>query len=286
MNTQDRRLGATVWLLGATLAVSALFVAIPALDLWVAAQFWDEGRGTWRGNVPAFVLLRDIARTSTYLVATAALFMMVAAFVLRGAMASGWRVWAFLVSTVLVGPGLIVNGFLKSQSGRARPANLSEFGGSSEFTPAYQFTDQCLQNCSFVSGEASMMAAVAIPLLALSMPQLSSPGRWLAVSTGVMAMAGTGMLRVMKGRHFLSDVVLAVLFTALVALLLYWLFDIARARSGFRLKLILRDLRLIVTRLCAPANRLIGGSGAAGPIHSATRVKSGGTPRSDHDEAR
>lgn len=280
MESQGPFLRAAVWLLAATFMVTALFAAVPGLDLWVAARFWDEESGRWLGDQPAYIFLRDLARIATYAVLIAALVMLLVALVLRGASASGWRVWAYLVTSVALGPGLIVNAVLKAQFGRARPDDVSEFGGTAAFTPAYQITDECLRNCSFVSGEAAMMSAVVIPLQVLTWPHLSRPGRWVACSAGVVAMAGTALLRVMMGRHFLSDVVLAVLFSALIALLLYRILDIARARRGGRPAPIGQDLRLIAARLLAPLRGLLG----PGRVGTQGRGNSAST-RAEHDES-
>ena len=56
---------------------------------------------------------------------------------------------------LLVGPGLIVNVFLKEYWGRPRPASTDLFGGLLPFVPAGDWSNACLDNCSFVSGEAS-----------------------------------------------------------------------------------------------------------------------------------
>ena len=60
----------------------------------------------------------------------------------------------FLLLTLALGPGLLVNGFLKSHWGRARPSEVSTFGGRQSFSPAYVIAHQCRHNCSFVSGDA------------------------------------------------------------------------------------------------------------------------------------
>lgn len=263
MESRESYLRASLWLLGATLVATVFFAAVPGLDLWVAARFWEADTGTWHGDRAGYVLLRDLARVATYAALIAALVMMLVALLLRGASASGWRVWAYMVATIAVGPGLIVNAILKAQFGRARPDDVGEFGGSAAFTPAWQISDECLRNCSFVSGEAAMMAAVVIPPLVLMWPRLSRAGRWIAGASGVVLMAGTGMLRVIMGRHFLSDVILAALFSALVALVLYRLLGIASAREGFGMAAIRRDLRLVAARLHAPLRNLVG-SGRAG----------------------
>jgi len=62
----------------------------------------------------------------------------------------------FSLLTLALGPGLLVNSLLKSHWGRARPIEVSAFGGARSFSPAYIIAQQCSRNCSFVSGDAAM----------------------------------------------------------------------------------------------------------------------------------
>ena len=54
------------------------------------------------------------------------------------------------LAALLLGPGWVVNEALKNHWGRARPEQVSDFGGAQRFTPALQPADQCVKNCSFV----------------------------------------------------------------------------------------------------------------------------------------
>ena len=50
-----------------------------------------------------------------------------------------------------IGSLLIVQIYSKHYFGRARPADVREFNGDLTFTPAFQVSEQCKFNCSFVS---------------------------------------------------------------------------------------------------------------------------------------
>ena len=52
--------------------------------------------------------------------------------------------------------GVIVNFILKGLWGRARPEDVIQYGGTQTFTPWFQFSDACMNNCSFVSGDAAV----------------------------------------------------------------------------------------------------------------------------------
>ena len=144
-----------------------------------------------------------------------------------------WRMravhWLYLVLCLGVGPGLVTNTLLKDQWGRARPAQIVEFGGSKTFTPPLLPADQCARNCSFVSGEAASMFAVFYAV-ALIVPHWSVATMIAGTIVGLAA----GLVRVAQGGHFLSDVVFAGVFMALIAAGLHRLM-FGRPRRGGQL---------------------------------------------------
>ena len=125
---------------------------------------------------------------------------------------------AFLLTTLAVGPGIIINGILKNFWGRARPRDTLDFGGDLPFTPAWTNADHCSGNCSFVSGEAS----AAIWLVALT---FVVPGRFrmpvLFAALSFAAAASTN--RIAFGAHYLSDVVIAWAITLAVVAFGRWI---------------------------------------------------------------
>jgi lipid A 4'-phosphatase len=109
---------------------------------------------------------------------------------------------------------LVVNAVFKEHWGRARPRDITEFGGTRTFTPAFVISDQCERNCSFVSGHASLPFAFA------ALGFLLRRRRW-AIYAGAAAFGGlVGFGRIVQGAHFLSDVVFSGVFVFLVAYLL------------------------------------------------------------------
>lgn len=107
----------------------------------------------------------------------------------------------FLWLSSLFGLIFIINLALKNFWGRARPNEVLDFGGTESFTPWYQITNQCINNCSFVSGDSSVGFALIIFYFLVN----KKIYLWVALILGF----GIGMLRIMEGAHFISDIVLS-----------------------------------------------------------------------------
>ncbi len=130
------------------------------------------------------------------------------------------RTWNVCVAVYLLGPGIAANLLLKTHWGRARPADIVEFGGTASFTPALLPAAQCDRNCSFVSGEAAGAAALAVQMWLFSSKVSGTSTRFVCRVLAVLIVVTGSSLRVATGRHFLSDVVFAVLIVTGIALLL------------------------------------------------------------------
>ncbi|CUH75617.1 PAP2 (acid phosphatase) superfamily protein [Tritonibacter multivorans] len=214
-----------IWLIAAL-----LFAVAPGLDLAVAALFFDAQRGVFPTDLlPALQTLRELIWNLFHLVALVPLIFGIQALYTKAPLRIPGRFWGYCVTLVVLGPVALVNLGLKSNWGRARPAEVAEFGGTSTFTPALQWADQCSNNCSFVSGEASA-AAVAAILAGLMLWNVVPPARrrvLLVVLVTFVAVAS--IMRVMKGRHFLSDVVWAWIFMGTLAQVLARAFNLGPA---------------------------------------------------------
>jgi lipid A 4'-phosphatase len=205
-------------LTAAFIGLAALFLAFPEIDFAAARLFYAAGRGfIHKDDLPVVALYQTInVLEKVVIVGVLGLAMIrlippLRRFHLR------WAVIAYLVLSFGIGPGLVTNGLLKNEMGRARPSQVTEFGGKARFTPALVPSDQCQRNCSFVSGHA----AFAFSFITLAL--LATPGRrrkWAIA--GVMAfgvLAGLG--RMAQGGHWLSDVLFAAVINIAIAWALY-----------------------------------------------------------------
>ena len=206
------------WLSAATLLVSAVFVGFPALDIAISRLFYDHG--FWLYDIPFLQSLRMALMVGMYVFSLTVL----AVFIIRLVRRQTVRAWGYAVAVILIGPLGLVNGLFKSYWGRARPWEVSVFGGDKAFSPAWVISDQCEFNCSFTSGEGAAAATTALLIAFLAWPKLATRGRWwlgAGLSAFLLLTAG---LRVLVGRHFISDTLLSVLLCTLIAALLYPLF--------------------------------------------------------------
>jgi lipid A 4'-phosphatase len=115
-----------------------------------------------------------------------------------------WRLpLAFVVLAGALGPGLVVNHGFKDNWQRARPYQVQQFGGTQQFTRAAVMTDQCDNNCSFVSGHVACGFFIASLMLVHRRRQAI----WgtLGIASGLTI----GFARMADGAHWLSDVLWA-----------------------------------------------------------------------------
>ncbi|WP_435230304.1 phosphatase PAP2 family protein [Pseudopelagicola sp. nBUS_20] len=201
-----------------TTILGVVFVIFPDIDLFVSGLFHSEVTGFWIADVSLVNHLRETIWVLILLVFALALILLVRANVFGSSSHSLKNVWEVAVLTYLLGPALLVDAILKSYWGRARPSTIIEFGGTLEFSPAFVISTQCSTNCSFVSGEGSGATAFFITIILVMRNQ--TPSRFgQAIQYVAAIIASLGMvLRILMGRHFLSDTILAALFVTLITL--------------------------------------------------------------------
>jgi membrane-associated PAP2 superfamily phosphatase len=198
-----------------------LFGLFPQLDLAVSAPFHDyvdksHNVFAWRIYRPV-MLARNVGLwIGALLVAPAVVALIVKLALPRRKMLVSGRAVVFLISTLVLAPGLLVNVVLKDHWGRPRPIDVMQFGGDEHFVPWWSTNGDCRDNCSFVSGDVAGALWTVAPA-ALAPP----PWRALAYAGALALGAGMAAIRIMAGAHFLSDVVFAGVFTFLIVWFMY-----------------------------------------------------------------
>jgi membrane-associated PAP2 superfamily phosphatase len=200
--------------LAIAVVVGVPFAIDPGLDLALSGIFYD-GNGGWHSLDWPSGALRHLASWLIAGVAAPAFVALMVKLVLpkRPLLLPG-RAVVLMITTLALGPGLLVNVILKDNSGRPRPQYVTEFGGKEPMLPWWDLRGGCDKNCSFVAGESSgafwTMAGAAV-----------APPHWRAAAYGAAIAFGAavGALRMSTGGHFFSDVV----FGGLVVFLVIWL---------------------------------------------------------------
>lgn len=198
------------------LFILCVFLTIgPSLDIYISGLFW---RGSPQFLLQRFdffsILFRDI------------LLPLILIYILVLPLFSGYLkidklyfgykfsfmefigIWLSQILAI----GIIVNYILKGLWGRARPEDVMQYGGSKIFTPWFSTSDACISNCSFVSGDA----AVGFSFIALYFVTKNTKFIYLSILMG----CSMGLIRILAGAHFLSDIV----FSGLVLLIVNSIF--------------------------------------------------------------
>lgn len=202
---------------GLLMLASVLAALIPtlwsALDLQLARFFFSPATQ----DFDAWWWVVDLNR---YTPAVFRGLLVVAAFLWLFSLAQArfqhWRLpLAFVVLAGIAGPGLAVNGVVKPLWERARPIHVVEFGGTQQFSQAGVPTEECSENCSFVSGHT------ACGFFLSSLCLLTRRRRVLWIAAGTLAGAAIGFARISALDHWLSDVMWAYPVTLLSSWLVW-----------------------------------------------------------------
>ena len=180
-----------------------IFTIFPEIDLWVSSLFYQSGF-TYKSTAVATLIYELFANMHFVLFP---LLIALSIFTYRKYRNSDLtfkqNIYLFLTLSLFFGPGLLVNIILKDNSiGRARPSQITEFGGSSDFTRAFEYSGACDSNCSFVSGHASM------GFFFIGLGWLMQSKRWFYIGLAIGVVVG--FTRIVQGGHFLSDTVFAL----------------------------------------------------------------------------
>jgi lipid A 4'-phosphatase len=185
------------------MAALTLLFSIPALDTGMSRLFYASGF-SWN---PHGVLEFVRAAVPTMIVGS----LLFCVLIWLMSLGSGEWIWGmstraivFLLATAAVGPGLLVETLLKPNWGRARPKDIAVFGGDAAYTSPFVIAHECARNCSFVSGHA----AIAFWLTAYAFllpPVWRARGIWIGAGVGL----AVGLVRIIQGAHFASDIAVA-----------------------------------------------------------------------------
>lgn len=187
---------------------TAVFLVSPKLDLEIARRFYLEGAvNRWHlGEDQPWAFLYAFSAFPAIVVSALAFCLLVMG-IGRPRLSKLRKVSAYLVSVLVLGPGLIVNGLMKEFWGRPRPNNLTEFGSDQAFEGLLRL-DSSTVGKSFGCGHATM----GFFFLALAFVFLSVGRRktgWFVFAVAFSYGSLIGVARVIQGSHWTSDVLWA-----------------------------------------------------------------------------
>ena len=210
-------------------AVGLLFGFFPQLDIEIAGLFYDPASKNFPlGASSGLRYLREAAVwLLVLLIAPSVIALVIKLAIPRAKSWMSTRAAIFLIATLALAPGLLVNVLLKNHWDRPRPIAVTEFGGSERFVPWWDPRGQCRKNCSFVSGETSSAFWTLAPA-ALA----PAPWRLIAYASAIAFGVGMGVVRMAMGGHFFTDVVFAGLFTFMIIVLIHGLVFRAEASNS------------------------------------------------------
>ncbi len=219
----------------------AFFLIVPQIDLWSAGFFYRAEGGFYLSQWwPVRAIYAGVPYLTDAIVVTVPALYCLSLWRGRPVWRIDGRAAAFLLLALALGPGLIVNTALKDHWGRARPTQITQFGGTAEFTPAPLPARQCARNCSFPAGHP----AIGFYLSAFALLARERARRRSLAATAIVAGAVMGLGRMAQGGHFFSDVVFSGLIVTGTNWLLYqaimvkdWLRPLARLRPPRRIAL-------------------------------------------------
>lgn len=209
-----RLVHASIFISGTILLVVLFF---PHIDIDFSTFFYNNVEGfSYRNNglvrlcfimIPVLTITLGIV-TSLYL-----LYLLIKYKTFNNILRSGSL---YIILSIAIGPGLLVNHIFKENFGRARPAQITNFNGNKNFTKAFWISNECDHNCSFSSGHAAM--GYSFTCLAY----ICSPIFFTRIYSAALILGSlVGISRILMGGHFLSDVLTSCFVILIINHLLY-----------------------------------------------------------------
>jgi membrane-associated PAP2 superfamily phosphatase len=202
----------------AGLALATLIIAVGNLDLAVSGRFYTETRGWEHGQDLLWAVLHRYGPLPGLLLGAAGLAALLLASLVKS-LRRHWKVSAFLILFLALGPGLVVNTIFKENWGRPRPKHIVAFNGQYQYRAVYQPGPKAKLLQSFPSGHAAIGFFVMAPYFPLRRSRRKQALAFLLGGSLYGWLMGVG--RIIQGGHFLSDVVWSWGLIYLVGFLLW-----------------------------------------------------------------
>lgn len=206
--------------------ICALLYLYPQSDIAVSALFYTPGEGFMQHHALwERILYKSVPVVLTVLYVGGLLLWIYNRKTGRDLLAFSGKKLLYMMVVAALGSGIIVNALLKENWGRARPAQVSVFGGDKHFTPPFVLSDQ--EGKSFSSGHTSGAFAL-LPLIFLARRHR------IAVASVVLGYGvAVSAARIAAGGHFFSDVIVSIFIMYIVSAATYeMMFGCKKGKHG------------------------------------------------------
>jgi len=207
----------------ALLCLVSSLIFWPQIDLAVSGSFYSVGKGFSGAVNPFFLTLHAVANYGARLLGVLCAVGLAVSFLRRKVILGlDAKSWLFLFLGLLLGPALVANAVLKDHWGRARPREVTEFGGTHVFSPALEPQANPRKNGSFVAGDPAFGFYLTSFAYVAPNGNPQSHRRKKQIFWGGIAIGALfGLARIAMGGHFLSDVLFSSFFMLAVGALLH-----------------------------------------------------------------
>jgi len=207
------------------LILGMIIALFPNLDLEFSNMFYDAEEGfLYKRNIFVLAIYKSVPLISTLLTFGFLLYIATKYFIFKKYNLVLQSRAIYLLIALALGPGLLVNGVLKENFGRARPSQINAFQGDKQFTAPIMISNQCDTNCSFSSGHAA--SGYYFTAFSWVIPYWKN----IIFLSGFVFGSLVGFGRILQGGHFLSDVVFSFIFIIISNEVSYRLWNYLKAK--------------------------------------------------------
>lgn len=198
--------------------LGVFFILFPQFDEYVSSLFYEPENGFYLSNKPLILAIYHGVNYATVALITAFVLLLGASFIKKTDVILGIRRKSviFLLAGLILASGVVVNLILKEGVGRPRPQDVTLFGGDKLFQPPFVLSDECADNCSFVSGHASL----GFYLMGFGLVAIGIRRKYM-LAAGFACGWIIGIVRIIQGRHFFTDVLFSFFFVYAALVLIY-----------------------------------------------------------------
>lgn len=212
------------WVIVALLIILTLPFLFSELDLIIQQKYYSADQGWFLAKSFPWRQLRDYSFIPAILISAGALNLYVLGLNFRK-YEKYRKICLYLITVMILAPGLLINVVLKGNFGRPRPRDIVEFDGKYQYEKPLLY-DSSSPGKSFPCGHASMGFYFFVFYI---LYRRRNKGIAIAGFTFAVLFGGLiGTARIIQGGHFLSDSIWSAALVYLSALWLYQLFNFDR----------------------------------------------------------